>query len=129
MEIAGATAGLSGSNMDCASRVRDPAFLVLPRVHATREIETLSLLLFLSLRSPNAASPRNVLRLTRANAEERRRRVWSVVERRIFAVHGFFCRPSDGCCFLEGVYYTMELLPRIWYGKIFRYDDPVEGFI
>lgn len=115
--------------MDCASRVRDPAFLVLPRVHATREIETLSLLLFLSLRSPNAASPRNVLRLTRANAEERRRRVWSVVERRIFAVHGFFCRPSDGCCFLEGVYYTVELLPRIWYGKIFRYDDPVKRFI
>lgn len=112
MEIAGATAGLSGSNMDCASRVRDPAFLVLPRVHATREIETLSLLLFLSLRSPNAASPRNVLRLTRANAEERRRKVWSVVERRIFAVHGFFCRPSDGCCFLEGFYYTVELL--VW---------------
>lgn len=73
------------------------------RVHATREIETLSLSLSLSARrtQPLPETCYGSLELT----QERRRRVWSVVERRIFAVRGFFCRPNDGCCFLEGVYY------------------------
>lgn len=72
------------------------------RVHATREIETLSLSLF--LRSPNAASPRNVLRLTRANTGEKEE---SLVGSRKedFCRSRIFCRPNDGCCFLEGVYY------------------------
>lgn len=113
--------GLSGSNMDCASRVRPFSCCACTRDAWNRDALSLSL----SLRSPNAASPRNVLRLTRANTGEKE-------ESLVGSRKEDFCRSRIFLSAERWMLLPWRCLLR-WnycsrYGKIFRYDDPVKDW-